>query len=145
MRNSQFELLKKARQARPLVRELPSWIDVAAWPLVLATMTATDESSLDAITALYAKGHFALVCDIRGIPPATPESRHLAAAARAANEERWPTHCVGTALVVNGQQRSELAAVDWLAPSERRRRAFDDIVSATTWAMDKVTAAGLVR
>jgi hypothetical protein len=142
-RRSQFEQLKQSLMSRPLVSELPAWIEQGAWPLVIATMNSTDETSLDGITTLYARGQFALVIDVRGVPPASPESRHLSAAARAASEERWPTHCVGTALVVNAQQRSELAAVDWLAPAHRRRRAFNDIPTAMAWASEKLRDAGL--
>ena len=135
IRDSQFAAMKQARLLRPRLEQLPAWIDDSPWPLVRAVMTEHDDDALDGISSLYGRGPFVLVVDIRALPEATLDQRHLAAACRAANEERWPGHCLGTALVVNAQQRADLVAVDWLAPAQHRRRAFDDVENATAWAL----------
>jgi hypothetical protein len=116
--------------------------DDSAWPLVSVTAgVGRDEEvdahllhQLDCITACHLRGAFALVVDLRGLTPLTSTRRHLLAAARAADEGRFPGVHVARAFVASAdQQRRALTAIRWLSPSGYPVEVFTNRGDAAAW------------
>jgi len=119
---------------RPPRRELAA-LDTTRWPIVVATLTATNlEELLDGITACHLRGHFALVTDLRSAPPLNAHQRHLIAAARLADQERFPgVRLAGATVASNPTQDRSVLALNWLADVNYPHQAFTNLDFALAW------------
>lgn len=122
--------------------------DDRLWPVVRASVgvTTTEHQLMDLLACVsqaHRNGTFALVLDLRRAPPLTPGWRHLLAAARMADHERFPDVLQAEAFVVaDDEQRRAVLAVGWLAEERVPRRTFIDSGAAVAWCMEVLIASG---
>lgn len=119
-------------------------VDDREWPLVVARVGPDDDDDalvavLDCISGLHLRGPFALVVDLRGVPPLTALRRRLLAAARAVDEQHFPGVCCARAVVVGDEEtRRAMLVVSWLRPTQHPVEVFMKREDAIAWACSRL-------
>lgn len=119
---------------RPPRRELAA-LDTTRWPIVVGTFNGNNlEELLDGVTACHLRGHFALIIDLRAAPPLTAHQRHTIAAARLADQERFPGVRIASASVADTpMQDRQVLALGWMADVAYPHQSFAKLEYALAW------------
>ncbi|MDP2340709.1 MAG: hypothetical protein Q8O67_07120 [Deltaproteobacteria bacterium] len=119
--------------------------DVSRWPIVVVVVPGDLGSPgdflgfLEQVSALHRRGPFTLVVDARQVLRLSSRQRHLLAAARARDEERFPGVLLARANVIEHPVlREAIRAVGWLCPPAYPLQFFGNVDDAIAWCCTKV-------